>query len=680
MPGTSLKSCLSANEFATVAQCTLSPCQAAAWTGGARLIEQVFLISGFAAQWEQTRKFENAVLKNRWQSSATSNPQFAVMSFLQYKKVSSRKIPRRATFGPLDTPEENKNPFPWQEYRLLLLAAMMGVIGGLAAQLFVWLVNLGETLLMVGIAGYVPPEAGVPDPNPVIGAWGLWLIPVVTTLGGLLSGILVYGFAPEAEGHGTDAAVEAYHFKGGRIRPIVPLIKAIASAITIGSGGAAGREGPAAQISVGIGSVVADLLKLSDEDRRLLVLAGMAAGLAAIFRSPLGMAIFAVEILYAGMAFETEALIYTVIASVIAYAVNGLFVGWQPVFLFSANVHFTRPVALIGYTALGIIAGIIGAIEPTIFYGTRDLFKRLRIPNRYKPALGGLLMGLLALVVPQTLGSGYGWVQKAMTGGYVGWALIFFALAKIVAMSLTISSGGSGGVFGPNVYIGGMVGAWVAFVLDQMIPGAGLSPSAFAVVGMAAVFAGTARVPIATLVMVSEMTGGYGLIVPAMLATATAFVVQRTVSAYLPYPRLYESQVELRKDSPVHHLPIVQAAFDVLEQGPLVDLRGVTFPNLVNLLRHGTPVPIHGSQAMLFTVEVGADSKVANHSIAEVFEQFPELVAVAVINGAQAKLPRGTTRLEAGDQILIAASSAQIVEPLRAAAKANTESPAGAGK
>lgn len=561
---------------------------------------------------------------------------------------------------------ENRKPFfPWQEYRLLFLAVVVGVVGGLAAQIFVWLLAVGEQMLIVGIAGYVAPEPGIPDPSPVVGPWGLWLIPVVTTLGGLLSGILVYGFAPEAEGHGTDAAVEAFHFKGGRVRPVVPAIKALASAITIGSGGAAGREGPTAQISVGISSLLADFLRLPDEERRLLVVAGMAAGLAAIFKSPLGMAIFAVEILYAGMAFETEALIYTVVASVVAYAVNGLFVGWEPVFFFPEGVYFTRPMALVGYAVLGIVAGLIGAIEPTIFYGIRDYFKKLRVPNQLKPAIGGLLMGLLAMVLPETLSTGYGWVQKAMTGDYIGWSLILLALAKIVAMSLTISSGGSGGVFGPNVYIGGMVGAWVAFAVDYFIPGADLSPPAFAVVGMAAVFAGTARVPIATLVMVAEMTGGYGLIVPSMLATAIAFVVQRTVGAQFRYPRLYESQVELRKDSPVHHEGLVRAAFDVLEQGPIVNLRGVTFPHLANLLRHGTPVPIHGSEAVLFTVNIADGSAIAGHTIADIFERFPDLVAVAVIRGSFVKLPRGSTLLEANDQMLIAADEPKSVESFK---------------
>ena len=553
----------------------------------------------------------------------------------------------------------------WNEHRLLFYSALIGVAGGLGAQLFVWLLNLAERLLLIGLTGYQPPEPGILNPQPVFGPWGLWLVPVATTLGGLLSGILVYTFAPEAEGHGTDAAVEAFHFKGGKVRPIVPLIKTFASAITIGSGGAAGREGPTAQISVGAGSILADLLHLPDEDRRILVLAGMAAGLAAIFRSPLGMAIFAVEILYSGMAFETEALIYTVIASVVAYAVNGLFVGWSPIFLFPQSVHFTQPIALVGYAVLGIVAGVVGAIEPPIFYGIRDLFRSLKIPNHVKPAIGGLLMGLLAVAVPETISTGYGWVQKAMTGDYIGWSLIFLALAKILAMSLTISSGGSGGVFGPNVYIGGMVGAWVAFVTDKFIPGAGFSPAAFAVVGMAAVFAGTARVPIATLIMVAEMTGGYGLIVPSMLATTIAFVVQRTVSAGFKYPRLYEAQVELRSDSPTHLESMLKATFAVLERGPLVDLRNVTLPHLASLLRHGTPIPIHGGEGSLLTVSMPKDSQITGRTIAEVFEQFPELLAVAIIRDHKIQLPRGATRLEDGDQLLIAASGTTSVDAFK---------------
>jgi CIC family chloride channel protein len=351
-----------------------------------------------------------------------------------------------------------------------------------------------------------------------------------------------------------------------------------------------------------------------------------------------------------------------------------LFAGWSPIFFFPQTVQFADPVALAGYAMLGIVAGVVGAIEPPIFYGIRDLFRSLQIPNHLKPAVGGLLMGLLAVFIPEIISTGYGWVQKAMTGNYIGWSLIFLALAKILAMSLTISSGGSGGVFGPNVYIGGMVGAWVAFAVDRLIPGAALNPAAFAVVGMAAVFAGTARVPIATLIMVAEMTGGYGLIVPSMLATTVAFVVERTVSSGFKYPRLYEAQVELRSDSPTHHESMLRAAFAVLERGPLVDLRNVTFPHLASLLRHGTPIPIHGGEGRLLTVTIAMESDFAGQTIAEVFEGFPELLAVAIIRDQRIELPRGSSRLDGGDQLLIVATGAREFEAF--ARIANERTPA----
>jgi chloride channel protein, CIC family len=555
-----------------------------------------------------------------------------------------------------------------QEYRLLILSVVVGLAGGLAAQAFLWLLATAQNLLLGGIAGYRPPEPGMTDPVPGYGAWGLWLIPVVTALGGLFSGALSHVFAPEAEGEGTDSAVHALHYEGGKVKPMVPLVKAVASAITIGSGGAAGREGPAAQISVGLGSILSDMLHLPDEERRMIVLAGMAAGLAAMFKAPLGMAIFSVEVLYAGMAFESEVMIYTVTASVMAYAVSGLFSGWSPVFLFPETLHFTHPVDLIGYGFLGVIAGVIGAIEPPVYYYIRDAFKKLRLPGYLKPALGGLLMGLLALIAPETISTGYGWVQKAMTGGYTGWFLILLVLAEILAVSLTICSGGSGGIFGPNVYIGGMLGAWVAFVANKFLPLTHLAPSAYAAVGMGAVFAGTARVPIATLVMVGEMTGGYGLIVPSMLANSIAFVVQRAVASRFRYSRILEAQVELRKDSPTHHKNLVQAAFEVLQGKSSVNLGDLNFPELSALIRRGGSIAIGGGQARLFEVSISPGSLLAGRSVAEAFSDFRGLVAVAVIRDQTVLVPRGVTPLQAGDKLVIAVGDPKNVEVFKRAA------------
>ncbi len=545
----------------------------------------------------------------------------------------------------------------WRANRLLFYAALIGVAGGLGAQLFVWMLDWGERIFMGGIAGYVPPRAGILHSAAHVGPWGLWLIPVATMVGGLLCGLIVYSLAPEAEGHGTDAAVAAYHFREGKVRPIVTPVKAVASAITIGSGGAAGREGPTAQISVGAASVLCDLLRLPNTERRILVLAGMAAGLSAIFRSPLGMAIFAVEILYGGLFMEFEALPFTLIAAVVAYAVNGIFVGWNPIFLLPSNLTFTRPIALLGYAILGVIAGVVGAIEPTIFYGIRDLFRRLQIPNHVKPAIGGLLMGLLAILVPEILATGYGWVQLAITGGLVGHKLLLFSLAKILALSLTISSGGSGGVFGPNVYIGAMIGGWVAYVMDLWFPAAHFLPAAFAVVGMGAVFAGTARVPLATLIMVAEMTGGYGLIVPAMLASAISFVVQRALTAKAHYPRLYEAQVEGRLESPVHYARLVQGAFHILESQAAEGLRGIHFPDLSELLRHGHSIPIHGGKGRIFALTVGPnDQEILNGKADIVLEEKYGLVLVAVLRGEEVIPPGQAAPFEEGDHLILAAS------------------------
>ncbi len=554
----------------------------------------------------------------------------------------------------------------WRSNRLLCYSALVGVLGGLGAQLFIWMLNWGERIFLGGIAGYAPPALGLLNPAPHFGPWTLWLIPVTTTLGGLLCGLLVYSTAPEAEGHGTDAAIESYHFRGARVRPIVPLVKAVASAITIGSGGSAGREGPAAQISSGAASVLCDVLRVPSTERRMLVLAGMAAGLSAIFRAPLGMAIFAGEILYAGLAFEFEALPYTLVSAVVAYAVNGLFVGWAPLFLLPSNLTFSRPIELLGYAILGVAAGIVGAIEPPIFYGMRDAFRRIRLPDHVKPAIGGLLMGLLAVLFPQTLATGFGWVQMALSAGYIGPQLLFLPFAKILAMSFTISSGGSGGVFGPNVYIGAMVGGAVAYLMDLWFPAARFVPAAFVVVGMGAVFAGTARVPLSTLIMVAEMTGGYGLIVPSMLASALSFMVQRTVGARFRYPRLYESQVEGRPDSPVHHRRLVQGALRILRGEEATNVRDINLPDLRDLLKVGRPIRIHGGKGRVFAFNLdSADGLLVGREAGEAFKVQAGLSLVAVVRAEEVLAPAQAGTLEQGDCLILAASEEAYAEFLR---------------
>ncbi len=549
--------------------------------------------------------------------------------------------------------------------RLLVYCLAVGLLGAGAALGFDFAVEAVQRVLLEGLAGYRAPTPGDPGISP--NGWSLLWIPAVTTLGGLLSGLIVYRWAPEAEGHGTDAAIAAYHQRAGEVRPRIPFIKAVASALTIGSGGVAGREGPTAQIAVGLGSILARFSGLRGQGKRHLLLASMAAGLSAMFRAPLGMAIFSVEILYSGMVFESEALIYTVISAVTAYAAYGFVAGWDSLFQVPADLRFDEPISLLGFALLGVLAGLFAALLPTLLYRTRTLFRRIPGPPHIKPALGGLLVGLAGMAAPEILGTGYGWVELALTGGIgLGTILLILAL-KAPAMAVTIGSGGSGGVFAPTVAVGGMLGAALGMVVHEILPGTHLPVAAYVVVGMAAVFAAAARTPISTLIMVAEMTGGYDLIVPAMLANVLAFLVQRSLTRGRKYPTLYESQVESRDDSPLHQGLLVRRALELLEGGDLHP-EDVKLPRLVNLLRWGEPVELGRGSVALVILEVEAGSDLAGATVADSVGRIAGVTAVAVLRGPEMITPRGATVIKAGDQVLVVAAPEARKTVARAAA------------
>jgi CIC family chloride channel protein len=536
-----------------------------------------------------------------------------------------------------------------KQQRLIMDSILLGVVGGLSAQLFTWMLRVFNNLFMVKLAGYIQP--GLPEEGrsltQTIGTHGLWLIPVATTLGGLIAGILVYSLAPEAEGHGTDTAVKAYHQAGGFIRTRVAPLKMLASAITIGSGGSAGREGPTALISAGIGSIYATLTKRSDEDRRTLLLIGMASGLSAIFRSPIGTAFFAVEVLYSGMEFDTWVLLYTMLGSIVAYTVNGLFVGWAPLFNVPTNIIAPNSVEYLWYAALGVIAGLLAVLLPEIFYRTRDLFKLIHIPPHFKPAIGGLGVGLMALVLPQILGGGYGWIQEAIDGELVLGLMAVLILAKIIALSLTISSGGSGGVFAPGLFVGAMLGGTLAKVFHQ-------PDAAFVIVGMAAVFAGAARVPIATLFMVTEMTGGYDLLVPAALAIMISYVVQKQVSLKVKYASLYEGQVEGRPDSPAHQIEHLETAIRLLAKRKINLPETISHLNLRTLLDTGIPIDLPENRRLIVgTIKRGSDCIGKKAEVSFSPEQKNKIDLVAVFRGNNMLFPTSKLRLQADDRLLL---------------------------
>jgi CIC family chloride channel protein len=539
-----------------------------------------------------------------------------------------------------------------RQIRLILDSLLLGVVGGLSAQLFLRLLRVAHWLFLKRMAGYQPPgvaaDGGVL--TEVIGPHGLWLIPLVTTLGGLISGVLVYSLAPEAEGHGTDTVVKAFHRMGGFIRARVAPLKMVASAITIGSGGSAGREGPTALISAGVGSIYATIGKRTEKERRLLVLVGMSSGLSAIFRSPIGTAIFAIEVLYSDMEFEGGALLYTLLGSVVAYCVNGHFAGFQPLFQVPGNIPIPGLSEYFRYALVGVAAGLTASILPNVFYGTRDLFRAIPVPPHLKPAIGGLGLGLMALALPQVLGGGYGWIQEAINGKLVLGLLFTLSFAKMLALALTISSGGSGGVFAPSLYIGAMLGGGLARLFDQ-------PAAAFVVVGMAAVFAGAARIPIATLLMVTEMTGGYHLFAPAALAVVLSYLIQVALTSKLKYKSLYEAQVARKADSPAHYLEQIEDAVHLLSDEGLVLPDTDARLNLKALLEHGIPVELpDGKQLALCALRRG--SKYLGKSVTVCFpvNGDNDVEVVAVLRNGATLLPHAQVKLEGDDRILLIAS------------------------
>jgi CIC family chloride channel protein len=427
------------------------------------------------------------------------------------------------------------------------IAVLIGIVAGIGALAFTEAIHYA-TLFFLGMgAQYLPPS---PAGEGTVGIEPIgrpWALPLITALGGLISGIIVFSLAPEAEGHGTDAAIGAIHFSRGRIRGRIPLIKLVASAITIGSGGSGGREGPTAQISAGFGSFLGDVLHLSDDDRRIAVAVGIGAGIGSIFRAPLGGAVLAAEILYLHD-IEVEAIIPSLIASIVGYSIFGMVMGFQPIFGEQTQFGFTEPIQLIYYAILGLICGVIGILYARCFYETGHIFHRIQLPRAVKPAIGGFIVGCMGLVMPQVLYMGYGWVQIGMSAALLSlplWVVLLLPFGKIISTSLSIGSGGSGGIFGPGMVIGAMVGASLWRLGYPVLPGMPADAAPFVIIGMMALFGGIAHAPLAVMLMVAEMTGNLSLLAPAMLAVGIAYLVVGDNT-------IYKSQIGGRADSPAH--------------------------------------------------------------------------------------------------------------------------------
>jgi CIC family chloride channel protein len=401
-------------------------------------------------------------------------------------------------------------------WTLTVLALVVGVGAGLGAVAFRYLI-LAFTYLFTGHRDY---SAAGHAGNPLVPGVGIWFVVLTPVIGGLIYGPLVARFAPEARGHGVPEVMLAVNRLGGRIRPQVPVVKSLASALCIGSGGSVGREGPIVQIGSALGSVIGQAVRVSESQLRLLVACGAAGGISATFNAPIAGVFFALELILRN--FETQSFGLVVLSSIAADAIGRAVFGSHP-FLSLPAFSFASPVELVLYAGLGVLATGVGVMFIRILYRGEDLADRLwRGPESLRPAAGGVLLGLLLLAVPQMYGVGYPVLEQAVGGHYVIAALVGLMAAKVLATSLTMWIGGSGGVFAPSLFMGAMLGSAYGTVAHHLMPHLAAAAGAYGLVGMGAVFAAAARAPITAVIIVFELTGDYNVILPLMFAIVVA--------------------------------------------------------------------------------------------------------------------------------------------------------------
>ncbi len=445
---------------------------------------------------------------------------------------------------------------------MVSLALVVGIGAGLGAVLFRFMIE-GLTRVFTGYVDY----AAVPgSPHGYLRGVGPGFVVLAPVVAGLLYGPLVYRFAREARGHGVPEVMVAVARHGGRIRPQVAVVKAVASALCIAGGGSVGREGPIVQIGSALGSTLAQLFHLDERRIRLLVACGAAGGIAATFNAPLAGVFFAMELILRQWATESFGMV--VITSVTASVIGRALLGNSP-FLVLPAFQVNHLVEYPLFAVLGLGAGLAGVGFSRVLYLIEDACDwAWRGPEWLRPAVGGLLLGALLLALPQMYGVGYPVLGQAVAGGYAIGFLLALLVGKVVACSLTIGIGGSGGVFAPSLFCGAMVGAIFGELVQLVAPGVG-SVGAYALVGMGAVFAGAARAPITAVVIMFELTGEYSIILPLMLAIVLATGISHVVSADTVYTRkLLRRGIDIDEpaDAAAGRLPISSVMADVPTQ------------------------------------------------------------------------------------------------------------------
>lgn len=462
---------------------------------------------------------------------------------------------------------------------LMSTALLVGLTTGIGAVLFRYLIRGVE---WVGYT-WIPTMSS---------EWGTAYVVFVPAVGGLLVGLLIYFFAREAKGHGVPEVMEAVALRGGRIRPIVALVKSLASSICIGSGGSVGREGPIVQIGSALGSSIGQALKLSDERVSNLVACGAAGGIAATFNAPIAGVIFALEVIMGGR-FSVRYFSSVVVSAVTASVIGRVALGDVPAFAIPFEYGLHSLWEFLFYPVLGVLAAIVGVLYTRAIYGAEDLFDAWQRPPEWlKPAIGGALLGGLALIyplvtnvtwtrMPQVYNVGYDIIESVLANEMALSVAFTLLILKLIATSLTLGSGGSGGVFAPSLFIGAMLGGVFALVSDSIFPNVVGPEGAYALVGMGAVFAAIAHAPMTAVLILFELTNDYRIILPLMLTVVVATVLsQQMLSGESIYTlKLTRRGVRLRRGRDVDVLQSV-----TVDEVMTLDMETVSVDALVDEL------------------------------------------------------------------------------------------------
>jgi len=440
------------------------------------------------------------------------------MSQTQSKLLPSLHLPFQQLRGYL-TRLQDSNRLP-ESLAIFLTALLVGVGAGLGAVFFRWLIAFFQDLFFTKLGG-------------LLQGFQPWYLLIIPALGGLIYGPMIYKFAREAKGHGVPEVMEAVALKGGRIRPVVAIVKSLASAVCIASGGSVGREGPIAQIGSAIGSTVGQYFNLSDERIKNLVACGAAGGIAATFNAPIAGAVFALEIILG----QLHAVYFgaVVISAVTADVIAHYFEGGLRAFSVPAYT-MTSPWELLFYVVMGVLMALASVAFTRLLYLSEDIWDGISFPEYFKPVIGGLILGVIGIIspkigsFPRAFGVGYDSISEALFGNMALKLTLSLFLLKLVATIITLGAGGSGGIFAPSLFMGAMLGETFGQFAGQLFPSVTAPPGAYAMVGMAAFFSGAAHAPVTAILILFELTGNYEIILPLMLATVTSTLLSRALS------------------------------------------------------------------------------------------------------------------------------------------------------